>query len=316
MFNFIETSFFLSLGITFILILLLVYHFNQRISSIEQKSETMFEIINNLVKEINSLKQRVVASQFAMFPSGIGVGGGGMGTCAAFNISSEKVPLHNVEMMTDETDIYNGEHEDVKYADDDVEDDDEDDDDYDDDEYHYYNNVGDMNEVKHIEYIDDFNDDDDIDDEDNGLQYNPEFEKTTHFISPVDVNEIDKMEVSDDENDEDEIKVINIPELGGNFTINSEKMSADVLDIQEMTDDVAPESEPAEIVVSKIDEPEHDTEATHEDAQSVVHASSKEAYKKMNLPALKALVISKGLISDPSKMKKHDLIQLLENENA
>ena len=57
LFNFIETFFFISLGITFMLILLLVYHFKQRLNAIEQKSNTMFEIINNIVSEITSIKQ-------------------------------------------------------------------------------------------------------------------------------------------------------------------------------------------------------------------------------------------------------------------
>jgi hypothetical protein len=39
----------------------------------------------------------------------------------------------------------------------------------------------------------------------------------------------------------------------------------------------------------------------------------KEVYKKMSLSALKTLVISKGLCSDTSKLKKHDLLKLLEN---
>ena len=39
LFNFIETFFFISLGITFMLILLLVYHFKQRLNAIEQKKE-------------------------------------------------------------------------------------------------------------------------------------------------------------------------------------------------------------------------------------------------------------------------------------
>jgi ribosomal protein S18 acetylase RimI-like enzyme len=58
-FNYIDTFFFISLGITFILILLLVYHFKQRLSTIEQKSDTMFDIINStdmegkLLKDIN-----------------------------------------------------------------------------------------------------------------------------------------------------------------------------------------------------------------------------------------------------------------------
>ena len=35
----------------------------------------------------------------------------------------------------------------------------------------------------------------------------------------------------------------------------------------------------------------------------------------MNVPSLKSLVIEKGLISDPSKMKKNELIALLESNN-
>ena len=41
--------------------------------------------------------------------------------------------------------------------------------------------------------------------------------------------------------------------------------------------------------------------------------SEKEIYKKMSLSALKTLVISKGLCSDASKLKKPDLLKLLEN---
>jgi len=55
-FNFIETFFFISLGITFGLISLLVYHFRQRIVLLEQKNDTMFEIINNIVSEITNIR--------------------------------------------------------------------------------------------------------------------------------------------------------------------------------------------------------------------------------------------------------------------
>ena len=58
-FSFMETSFFFTLGITFLLILLLVYHFKQRIVITESKQDTMFEIINNLVQEINNIKTSV-----------------------------------------------------------------------------------------------------------------------------------------------------------------------------------------------------------------------------------------------------------------
>ena len=59
-FDFMETFFFISLGITFILILLLGYHFKDRLNNLEQKCDTMFEIINNMVREMTSIKSTVI----------------------------------------------------------------------------------------------------------------------------------------------------------------------------------------------------------------------------------------------------------------
>jgi hypothetical protein len=61
-FDFVEKFFFISLAITFILIIMLVYHFKDRISLLEGKCETMFEIANNLVKEMNFLRRVIVPS--------------------------------------------------------------------------------------------------------------------------------------------------------------------------------------------------------------------------------------------------------------
>lgn len=55
-FNFIESFFMLSLGITFVLIVLLVYHFKQRLATMEKKCDTMFDIVQNLVKEMSLVK--------------------------------------------------------------------------------------------------------------------------------------------------------------------------------------------------------------------------------------------------------------------
>jgi len=55
----IETFFFISLAVTFVLILLLVYHFKQRFTSLEQKTETMFEIVNNVVSEITTIRRQI-----------------------------------------------------------------------------------------------------------------------------------------------------------------------------------------------------------------------------------------------------------------
>lgn len=55
-FNFIESFFMISLGITFVLIVLLVYHFKQRLATMEKKCDTMFDIVQNLVKEMSIVR--------------------------------------------------------------------------------------------------------------------------------------------------------------------------------------------------------------------------------------------------------------------
>jgi hypothetical protein len=55
-FNFIESFFFISLAITFVLIMMIIYHFKERINVIEKKNETTIEILNNLAKELTGLR--------------------------------------------------------------------------------------------------------------------------------------------------------------------------------------------------------------------------------------------------------------------
>jgi len=55
-FNFFETILLVSLAITFVLIMFLVYHFKQRITITEEKTDTMFDIINNMAKEMTNIR--------------------------------------------------------------------------------------------------------------------------------------------------------------------------------------------------------------------------------------------------------------------
>lgn len=59
-FNFIETFFFISLAITFVLIMMLVYHFKERLSVLEKKTNTMFDIVNNIVQELNCIRNQSI----------------------------------------------------------------------------------------------------------------------------------------------------------------------------------------------------------------------------------------------------------------
>ena len=62
-FNMLEMLFFVSLAISFVLIVFVVYHFRQKIIALEEKCDTMFELINNIVKEMNNRKNLVIQQQ-------------------------------------------------------------------------------------------------------------------------------------------------------------------------------------------------------------------------------------------------------------
>jgi len=54
--GFIENFFFISLALVFVLVLLLVYHFKNRITVAEKKSDSMYGLLTAVVKEIKTLR--------------------------------------------------------------------------------------------------------------------------------------------------------------------------------------------------------------------------------------------------------------------
>jgi hypothetical protein len=224
-FNYIDTFFFISLGITFILILLLVFHFKQRISSLEEKNETMFEIINNMVQELMQIKYIVTTPLPTSYMSQENLPGS-----TSHFIQTPSLPMNNI--------------------------------------IHF-----DSNKIV-------VSDEEDLDDED-------EEENSDE--------EDDEEEDSDEEDEEEEIKVINV-------ALN------DSIQLSEIHDIIDTESTNGNIVVEKINT--NDSEIDNSDIQKEV---KKEIYRKMTLSALKSIVIEKGLLSDPSKLKKQELLKLLES---
>ena len=246
LFSFVETFFFVSLGITFILILLLVYHFRQRFISLEQKCDTMFELINNIVMELNSERRSThgfgVTSPPVLFypePDGATAQGG----------QAEKS-----EPMDEDSDEGSDEEGD----------DDEDSDD---------------------EYSDE--------DEDSDEDSDDEGENGHIHIAPM------------DETDNNSVKVILLDQVE-----ELTELPVDDMDDSDSDDSYKPIDLAAfePIVVEKLD-------VQHlEQVPAETHAekAANEVYNKMSLQALKTLAITKGLSSDPSKMKKAELIKLLE----
>jgi len=259
-FNFIETFFFISLGITFVLISLLVYHFRQRIIVLESKNDTMFEIINNIVKELTNVRNSILY----MNPSQMDLMQQQFSNHTPFDEDFAEQPIEHT--------IIEDEH-------------DEDDDDEEEDE----------NEEEDEEEDDE--DDEDDDDED----YDEEYDTL--------VDNTQKIKVSL----EQPVKIVNV---------NIETTNLDIEEINDLaTDEFASlEEDPiveidvnAEtVIVNKLVD---EIIKTTESEIIVEETASKDIYKNMNTQQLKQVVITKGLSTNPSKLKKNELLQLLENSD-
>jgi hypothetical protein len=258
-----------------VLISLLVYHFRQRIIVLESKNDTMFEIINNIVKEITNVRNTILY----MNPESTRL----MDSNSLMNTQFEYTDTHTPFDDEDKTEIEHfivedyPEHEDDDDEDEDDEDEDNEDEDDDDDE-----------------------DENDEDDED-------EDEEET-------VNNTQKIVVSlDDVSIEQPVKIVNV------------NIESDVLDIEEINDLATEDNNSLEeeqivdidvnaetVIVHKIlDELDRNVD---EDI-TVEESKTKDVYRNMNTNQLKQLVITKGLSTNPSKLKKNELLQLLENSD-
>ena len=278
-FNFIETFFFISLAITFVLILLLVYHFKQRLSHLEHKSETVVQIINNIVKEINNMR-----NYFSMTEQGVNKSLNNI----TYSIQESNYGTYSNPYKVGEFD--NNLNEDLAVDEDDEEEDDEDDEEEDDEE---------DDEEDEEEENDDEDDDKHVDETDSNIL----------------LSEIQEV-IMDDTELTEEIKVINVgTSLETENEIHADDINSDdciePLDTDEQEESVEIQ-EDNEIHVEKINTTDLEKE-TLENSGEITKESSREVYQKMTVQALKTLVISKGLCSDSSKMKKPELLKLLES---
>lgn len=249
LFSFVETFFFVSLGITFILILLLVYHFRQRFISLEQKCDTMFELINNIVTELNSERRSthgfgVTSPPVLFYPEPDG-------QTAVGGQAEKSEPFTDMDDSDEET------------SDEESDEEGEGSDEDSDDEYS-----------------------EDEDSEDDG-------EDAHIHIAPM------------DETDNNSVKVILLDQVEELTELPVDDMDDSDSDDSDKPIDLVV-SDP--IVVEKLDV-QHLEQVP---AESHAEKAANEVYNKMSMQALKTMVITKGLSSDPSKMKKAELIKLLE----
>ena len=62
-FSLLESFLFLFLGISFILVLLMVYHFKKRLDVMEKKNETLGDICKTMVRQIEQIKNEIVVPE-------------------------------------------------------------------------------------------------------------------------------------------------------------------------------------------------------------------------------------------------------------
>jgi len=227
-FNFFEMILLISLAITFVLILFLVYHFKQRITTTEEKTDTMFDIINNMAQEMTNIR-------------------------TAMNMVNTPAPPAHITQVPSFTKIAVSDEESDSEYETDSEDEEE--------------------------------DSDDSDHEDGGEISNNE--QIKHISMDLN-NEIDTQ-------------------------INSDDVNSDNNDVDEK-EQPPTELNDTNLVVEKLDEVvKHIEEEEESESLDGRITYSHSNYRKMNLATLRQMVVTRGLSTDTSKMKKNDIISLLEN---
>jgi hypothetical protein len=151
-------------------------------------------------------------------------------------------------------------------------------------------------------------DEDKVKDEDEDNDEDEDENEEINGIEELNFEEIASYETSPPTN-EDAIKLINVSldemEVPNEET---EEETQETTSIEDLT--------PSLIQVEKIeDEEQENLEEEPSQGEISQKESSKDVYRKMSLQSLKTLVITKGLCSDPSKLKKNDLLKMLETED-
>lgn len=276
LFDFVGTFFFLSLGITFVLILLLVYHFKQRLTEMEQKSDKMFEIINTIVKEMGNIR-RAQANAGQLY----------MGAATPQAVYSQEVDSDDDAGSEYDTGMMEAIYE-MKAEDADA--------DQEDLEEEYEQCAGE--DLEEDEETDEKKEEHDVRQEHINKFFNIHEDDYNNDPSDEKVKVVSVDLTYHDEDIRD-----NISDLEDDFNDQGEDQSAPVLS--------TPIGEEV-IHVNKLEElsvVEEESHSIHEDSHKQV------PYSKMTLTQLRAYAVSKGLLSDSSKYKKAELVKLLESSD-
>jgi hypothetical protein len=254
-FSLLETFFFISLAITFVLIIMLVYHFKGRLVVLEQKSNTMFEILSSMIKEMKDIRheltdtitEKIISLEKSQhqnspaFSPSIPFGGaaGGLFPPELFRLFQSGPSFQGLD--ADEIDA-----------------------------------DADAQEFKKI------------------------------IVSDTELDSDDE-----DYDEENDVRVITVDIVNSETeNIQTDLEEAEiVLDIDEPVDEsIQEELDEADEQDERDEQDEQDEQDEGKDPQSGEHID----YKKLDVSYLRTMVLTRGLATDTKKLKKSELIRLLE----
>ena len=238
--SFIESFFLLSLGITFILIFLMVFHFKQRIEKLEKKNNNLSDLSNKIVKEITNLHSVYLQNQ----PQPRNYINPKEHICENIRITAS-IPI-TFDNNNNNNDNSSGPYKKIVVMDNIANDD--------------------NNDIMTIE-------------SDNDSEYDDDSELYSETES-VFLEEVDIPINDNDTKDKEEIHLIKL--------YDSEEKEKEKE--EQIFDDLERETIKEEVITP--------------------------SYQKLSVAKLRILAISKGLCSDTSKIKRADLIKLLESETG
>jgi hypothetical protein len=133
----------------------------------------------------------------------------------------------------------------------------------------------------------------------------------------------------DDENDETSVKIINIDlndenneivdldteeldvEQNEDIELDIELEKDDVEDLADIESDINDKNDFSEIIVNKLD---ITIDPANENGEYLAKNEPMD-YKKIDVSYLRTLAITRGLVSDTKRLKKQDLVRLLEQSD-
>lgn len=292
------------LGITLLLLALLVVYFESKMRDQNHKIASMLSLVSSLAEETGHIKTHL---------NHVNIVGAGSSGISGNNRMHENNFANNSNFNTTKyvdpnlITVSDNDAEDDTSSDDDSENSDEEYDDSDDSDTDNDNDSDDdknknitINEINEndIKVLNLGNLDDDFYNKDNKSKYN------NREVDDDDDEDVD----ADDEDDENTLEDINFDQLSDNDS---------VLDISKSIVKIESENTTSENMDTVFE-----LENTDNNLKSIKILTLEEDikttevidYKKLSLNKLKSVVLEKGLSQDPSKLKKHELLKLLNAE--